>query len=50
MCAFYFLLLRKRKMQSSTVSSGPFRAFHVVFIPLEYIPTIPPHSTYVIVL
>ena len=31
------------------VSSGPFHAFHVVFLPLEYIPTIPPHSTYVIV-
>ena len=31
------------------VSSGPFLAFHVVFVPLEYIPTIPPHSTYVIV-
>ena len=32
------------------VSSGHFHAFHVVFVPLEYIPTIPPHSTYIIVL
>ena len=29
------------------VSSGPFQAFHVVFVPLEYIPTMPPHSTYI---
>ena len=26
-----------------------FCAFHVVFVPLEYVPTIPLHSTYVIV-
>ena len=32
------------------VSSGPFRAVHVVFLPLEYIPSVPPHSTYVIVI
>ena len=31
------------------VSSGPFHAFHVVFLPLEYILAIPPHSTFVIV-
>ena len=31
------------------VSSGPFRAFHVVFVPLEYIWSVPPYSTYVIV-
>ena len=28
---------------------GRFHAFHVAFIPLEFIPTIPPNSTYVIV-
>ena len=27
-----------------------FPAFYVVFVPLEYIPTIPPHSTYIIVI
>ena len=33
----------------SVVYSGSFHAFHVVFFPLEYIPTILPHSEYVIV-
>ena len=28
---------------------GQFHAFCIYFVPLEYIPTIPPHSTYVIV-
>ena len=28
-------------------SIGHSRAFYVVFVPLEYVPTIPPHSTYV---
>ena len=32
------------------VSIGHCRAFYVVLDPLEYIPTIPPHSTYVIVI
>ena len=32
------------------VSSGHSRAFYVVFVPLEYIPSIPPHSTYIIVI
>ena len=31
------------------VSNGSFHAFHVVFLPLEYIPSIPPHFTYVVV-
>ena len=31
------------------VSSGHFGALFVLFFPLNYIPTIPPHSTYVIV-
>ena len=31
------------------VSIRRFAAFYVVFVPLEYIPTIPPHSTFVIV-
>ena len=31
------------------VSIGRFPAFYVVLVPLEYIPSIPPHSTYVIV-
>ena len=35
---------------SLVVSSGCFHAFHVIFVPLEYIPTIHPHSTYVIVM
>ena len=30
------------------VSIGHFRAFYVVFVPLEYTRSIPPHSTYVI--
>ena len=34
---------------SVVVSSDPFRAFHVIFLPLEYIPTIPPQSASVIV-
>ena len=29
------------------VSDGHFHVFHVVFDPLEYVPTRPPHSTYV---
>ena len=33
----------------SVVSRGSFNAFYVDFFPLEYIPSIPPHSTYVIV-
>ena len=28
---------------------GPSRAFCLVFVPLEYIPNIPPHFTYIIV-
>ena len=28
------------------VSSGRFHAFHVIFVPLEYVPTIPPRYTY----
>ena len=31
------------------VSIGHFAAFYVVLVPLEYIPTLPPHFTYVIV-
>ena len=31
------------------VSIGHFPTFYVVFVPLEYVPTIPPHSTCVIV-
>ena len=31
------------------VSGGPFHAVRVVFLPLEYILSVPPHSTYVIV-
>ena len=31
------------------VSSGYFHAFHVVFFLLEYILSVPPHSTYIIV-
>ena len=34
---------------SPVVSIGRFRAFYVVFVPLEYVPTIPPHSTFAIV-
>ena len=34
---------------SKVVSSGHFHAFHVVFVPQEYVPTIPLHSTYVMV-
>ena len=34
---------------SKVVSSGHFHAFHFVYLPLEYVPTIPPHSTYVMV-
>ena len=32
---------------TKVVSSESFHAFYVVFFPLEYITTIPPHSTYV---
>ena len=35
--------------ETVVVSIGHFAAFYVVLVPLEYIPTIPPHSTYVIV-
>ena len=31
----------------TVVSSGHFHAFCVIFVPLDYIPTEPPHSTYV---
>ena len=43
-----FLAIQLWKMKH-TVSSGSFHAFQVVFFPLEYILTIHPHSTYVIV-
>ena len=33
----------------SVVSSCHFSCFYVIFVPLEYVPTIPPHSTFVIV-
>ena len=36
-------------MSYLVVASGRFLAFHVVFVALEYIPTIPPHTAYVIV-
>ena len=29
---------------------GHIPAFYVILVPLEYIPTIPPHSTYIIVI
>ena len=32
------------------VSIGHSRAFYAVFVPLEYISNIPPHSTYIIVI
>ena len=32
------------------ISIGHSPAFYVLFVPLEYIPSIPPHSTYVIVI
>ena len=32
------------------VSIGHSRAFYVIFVPLEYITNIPPHSTYAIVI
>ena len=35
---------------SWVVSIDYFHAFYVIFVPLEYIPSIPPHSTYVIVI
>ena len=35
---------------ATVVSIGRFPAFYVVLVPLEYIPSIPPHSSYVIVL
>ena len=35
---------------SLVVSTGCLRAFYVILVPLEYILTIPPHSTYVIVI
>ena len=44
------VLQRKQNYSPLVASSGHFHAFHVVFVPLEYIPTIPPHSTYIIVL
>ena len=31
------------------VSSGRFHAFHVIFVPLEYVPTVSPYSAHVIV-
>ena len=31
------------------VSIGHSRAFNVALVPLEYIPSVPPHSTYIIV-
>ena len=31
------------------VSSGSFHAFHVFFLPLVYIPSVPPHSTNIII-
>ena len=34
---------------NEVVSSGHSRAFYVVFVPLKYILSMPPHSTYVIV-
>ena len=34
---------------AQVVSSGSFHAFYVILFPLEYIPSIPPHSKYVIV-
>ena len=36
--------------QDQVVSIGHFPAFYVVLVQLEYIPTIPPHSTHLIVL
>ena len=30
------------------VSIGRFAAFYFVLVPLEYVPTIPPHSTFVL--
>ena len=35
-------------LNKGVVSIGHFHAIHVVFVPLEYVPAIPPHSTYVI--
>ena len=37
-------------VRSGVVSIGHSPAFYVVFVPLEYIPSIPSHSTYVIVI
>ena len=38
----------ERTKYVAVVTSGRFHALDVVFVPLEYIPSIPPHSTYVI--
>ena len=34
----------------TVVSLGHSHSFYVVFVPLEYVPSIPPHYTYVIVI
>ena len=40
----------RRCIVSPVVSSGHSHAFYVVYVLLEYVPTIPPHSTHFIVL
>ena len=37
------------KFGTLVVSSGHFHAFYIIFVALEYVLTIPPHSTHVIV-
>ena len=44
-----FINLMHGCRKNLVVSIGHFPAFYVVFVPLEYISTIPPHSNYVIV-
>ena len=39
-CNYFFLVLG----QLTVVSIGRLTAFYVVFVPLEYIPSEPPHS------
>ena len=41
------VLLVSRPVEQGVVSIRHFRAFHAIFVPLEYIPIIPPHSCYV---
>ena len=41
----------KTAVKTASISSHhlSFSAFYVILVPLEYIPSIPPHSTYAIV-